>query len=476
MTPAGRVLGSLAAFAVEGPEAPVPPEVRHEAARIVLDSVGCALASVDSQAGEIGRRYGALVGGSSTESVVLGAGERSSTLGAAYANSELIAALDFAPINQPGHVAPYVVPAALGAAEAARGGVDSVLDAVARGLEITHRFAISMDTNRAVVDGAPVLSGVMGFSSAVFAVAAAAGRIRGATRARMEDALAIAAATAPVNSLRSWQMHTPNTSVKYGVGGGLVLAGLHAVHMAEFGHRGDRSVLDDPEWGYPRFIGTSRWEPDTLVGGLGEEWLFPGGTHYKPYPHCRVTHAVFDALGDLVAGAALDPSEIESITVHGEAWASGVPTYMNDVIERPYDAQFSFNHGIAVVAHGVKPGKAWQDPAVVQAHSVLDLMTRIEWLPHEGWADAWSAHPSARPTRVTVRARGRTFVEERDFPRGSVTPDPATRFTDADLIAKFRHNAEGVIDDRAAERAVEVLLGGGGSARALMVDLAGGDR
>lgn len=453
------VVEALASFA--GMRAvDVSSQARDEARRIILDSIGCALAAVGSPAGQIGTRYGEILGAGAQDVTVIGHARRSSLHGAAFANCELVSALDMAPINQPGHVAPYVVPAALAVGEERDVTLDEVVTAVAIGLEITSRFARAMDTNRAVKDGEAVLSEVMGFSSSIFGATAAVARLRGVSPGVMRDALGIAAATSPVNSLRSWQMHTPSTSVKYGIGGGLVQSALNAAFLAELGHRGDPFILDDRQHGYPRFIGTDRWEAAELVGGLGKEWTFPSGTHFKPYPHCRVTHAVFDALIDLVQRAELAPDEIESIVAYGEAWATGVPTYMNTEIERPYDAQFSFAHGISVAAHLVPPGRAWQDPSVVYDPSVLDLMSRVEWRPHEAWAEAYSAHPSARPTRVEVAARGTTFVEERQYPKGSPSPDPATYMTTDELIAKFVHNSAAVVPDRAAQRVVDGLLTG----------------
>lgn len=464
LTPA-PVLEALAAFTAGAPAVAVPSEVREEAARVVLDSIGCALASTETPAGRIARSYADVLAGAARDATVIGVG-RSSLHGAAYANCELVAALDMAPINQPGHVAPYVVATALALAEIDDLTVAEVVDAVAVGLEVAHRFASAMDTNRAVVDGKPLLSPVMGFASSVFGAAAAGTRLRAADEALTAQVLGIAAATSPVNSLRSWQMHPHSTSVKYGLGGGLTHTALHAVITAELGHRGDRLILDDATHGYPAFIGTRRWEPEAITRGLGEEWRFPDGTHFKPYPHCRVTHAVFDALGSLVEREDLAPDEIESITAHGEAWATGVPTYMNDVIERPVDAQFSFRHGISVVAHRVTPGKEWQDPAVIHDPSVTALMERIEWRAHEGWADAYAAHPAARPARVEVVARGRTYVEERDFPRGSRSPDPSTTLTTPELVAKFCHNAADAISAEAAGRVVAAVTDLSGPTRA----------
>ncbi|RYE38648.1 MAG: MmgE/PrpD family protein, partial [Hyphomicrobiales bacterium] len=392
------------------------------------------------------------------EATIIGQAHRTSIHGAAFGNTELIAALDMAPINTPGHVAPYVVATALAIAEEGSLSGESVLAAVATGLEITARVAGAMDSNRAVKNGQPHLSDVMGFATSIFGSTAAAAATRKLSADTTADALGIAAGTSPVNALRAWQMHTPNTSVKYSLGGGLTLSALNAAYLADLGHRGDALLLEDPEYGYPRFIGTARWDPATLTTCLGTEWRFPNGTHFKPYPHCRVTHAPFDAVIDIVATNRLKPEEIESLTVYGEAWTTGVPTYMNRVIERPYDSQFSFAHGLSVAAHLVPPGKDWQRKNVVYSDSVMDLMTRVKWQSHESWTAAIASDPSARPTRVEIVARGKTYIAERDYPKGSRSADPTTYMTTAELVEKFFHNAQDAISPHQAEVVVDSVL------------------
>ena len=451
-------VGTLAGFASGAAEAQLPDDILGETKRLILDSVGCALASPATDAGRIGIEYAQILGGSSSDCHIIGSSHRSSLHGAAFANTELIASLDMAPLNAPAHVLPYVVPAAFAFGELGQATGARIVAAVAAGLEITSRFSQSMDNNREVVDGRPQLSRVMGFSTSIFGTTAAAAIVKGTARPVIEHALAIAAGTTPVNALRAWQMHVLNSSVKYNLGGGLTLAAINALYMAELGHRGDLQVLDDPEFGYPRFIATKRWEPENLVDGLGQDWRFPSGTHYKPYPHCRVTHALFDLVYELVRSHDIQPEDIESLTAYGEEWATGLPTYMNREIERPYDGQFSFAHGLAIAAHQVPPGRDWQDPAVVYAPSVLDVMSRVIWKAHPDWAAAYSKDPSARPSRVEIVAKGTTFAADRSYPKGTASPDPTTYMTTDELVVKFRHNASAVLDEATTERLIGGLL------------------
>lgn len=442
----------FAAFAANTLVESLPPEVVEDSKRVLLDSIGCGLAAIDIPSGRMGIDYGRVLGGSSVEATILGLRERTSAHGAAFANAELINALDFDAVASPGHVAPYVVPVALALGESLRSSGGQVMSAIAVCHEMSFRFAKAMDQNRDIQDARANTSAVLGYSSTVFGITAAAAMMKAMRQEAVADALGIAGSTTPVNAHRAWLMHAPTTTIKYNLMPGLLaLTGMTAAYMAELGHRGDKLILDDAEFGYPRFIGTRRWEPSQLTTGLGSQWRYPAESFFKPYPHCRVPHALLDALIEVIQANDLKPEEIETLNAYGEQWVGQFPTFMNQNIERPYDAQFSFSHGLALAAHLVPPGKEWQDPGVVYSQSVMDLMSRVVWSSHPDWASAVSADPAARPSRIEVVARGTTFVGERSYPKGSPSPDPSSYMTNDELIAKFLHNAEGVISADDAE-------------------------
>jgi 2-methylcitrate dehydratase PrpD len=421
----------------------LPEAVVVEAKRILLDSMGCALGAVDQHKGRIGIEYGRLTGGTG-DATIIGTPDRVSIFGASFANGELINALDFDAVLPPGHVTPYVLPQTMAVAQAQQRSGKEVIAAIALSHEMSFRFYKSVDYLRDRKDGQMNLAPVLGYSNTVFGGTAAVGRLEGYTPEVLANALAIAASISPVNSQRSWTAHAPSATIKYSLAGALTQASLTAAYMAKLGHRGDLPVLDDAEYGYRAFIGTRRWEPQNITAGLGQEWLFPAEQTFKPYPHCRILHAPLHALTEIVTDNALKPEEIQAIRCWGEA-AVLHPLWLSNVIEHTHDAQFSIAHGLAVGAHNITPSKAWHDPELVFSPSVMELMDKVTFEPHPDYFKALDAHPSARPARIEVDARGTTFVADRVYPTGSPTPDPQTRMTDAELIAKFRVNAEGVI-------------------------------
>src|SRR4051812_37082915 len=105
------LIEQLAEFTVHTNYDGLPPAVVDETKRILLDSIGCAVAAVDHPKGRIGIDYGRLMGGG--DATIMGTGGRVSVVGAAFANGELIGALDYDAIIPPGHVVPYVLPGAV---------------------------------------------------------------------------------------------------------------------------------------------------------------------------------------------------------------------------------------------------------------------------------------------------------------------------------------------------------------------------
>ena len=114
----------------------LPDEVRHEAKRVLLDSVGCALGGIMVDKGRFSIQFARKLG-AGTESTILGTGDRVSSAAAAFANGELINALDMDAILAPAHVSPFVIPASLALAESRGASGKDLIVAIALGHEIS---------------------------------------------------------------------------------------------------------------------------------------------------------------------------------------------------------------------------------------------------------------------------------------------------------------------------------------------------
>ena len=436
----------------------LPPEVVQECKRILLDSVGCALAGIDFQKGRAGRDFAKVMGGGVDAASIMGEPVRVSIPAAAFANAELINTLDMDVVTVPGHVAPAVLSSVMAVAEVLGASGHAVIEAVALGHDIGNRFGRATDNLRDTKDGKPNTPSVFGYTSPIFGATAAIARLKGYPVEMVANAIGIAGCISPVNSMMSWIEHAPATTIKYTLKGALAVQAVTAAYMAEFGHRGDIQVLDDREYGYPRFIGTTKWEPQHIVHKLGSEWRFPAETSYKPYPHCRVPHGLIDCLLKILDEHDIKPDEIDGIKIFVEGIAAERAVWLNATIEDVHDAQFSLHHGIAVAAHRVPPGKAWLDSSLIHGRSVMDLMKKVQSDRHPDFVKLLNQQGSSRPARIEVTARGNTYVEEKRFPKGSPSPDADTYMTDEELTAKFRNNADGVLSRSSIDRIADLVL------------------
>ena len=90
----------LARFVVETKFEHLPEAVVHEARRIFLDSIGCALAGITTDKGKISIALARRLGGP-PESAIIGIGDKVSYCNAAFANGELINRWDSDPVVVP---------------------------------------------------------------------------------------------------------------------------------------------------------------------------------------------------------------------------------------------------------------------------------------------------------------------------------------------------------------------------------------
>ena len=453
------LIEALAGFTTETRFEELPASVVEESKRLLLDAIGCALGGLSHPKGTIGVQYARLMGAGApgAQATILGTGERVSTVGAGFANGELINALDFDAILPPGHVSPYVLPGALAVAEAGGASGQELIVATAISHEMSNRLGKAMDYLRDIKDGKVSPPPVYGYACTVFGATGAIGRLKGHNQDIVANGLGVAGCISPVNSHWVWSQHAPATTIKYTAAGPMVQAAMAAAHMAEFGHRGDRRILDDAEFGFRKIIGSSRWEPEHITRELGSTWHFPSEQSYKPYPHCRILHALLDCLYQITESNDIRPQEIEGIT----AWVEGFvmqPLWLLREIEHVTDAQFSVVHGLSVGAHRIPPGKKWQSPEVVFDPSVLALMEKIHFEVHPDYEKLLAGNPASRPARIEVRARGKSWVGEKRYPHGSPSPDPTTTMSSVELATKFARNAEDVVSPRNIDSAVQQLM------------------
>lgn len=434
----------LAEFVLETGFGDIPPEVVEESKRILLDSIGCAFAGIDTEKGRMALHFARLLG-DGRDSTIIGSKEKASSLGSAFANSELINSLDYEAVLNPGHVQPgFVIPAPLAISESRALPGKELLAAMALGLEISTRIGAALPHFRDVVDGRVAGPPVYGFDCSVFGAAAAAGKVMGLGKDALSHALAIGGYIAPLPAggklLRTYGVPT----TKYVLAGWLCHSGLTAALLADLGHTGDLSVFEG-EHGFWRFYGSSKWEPERLMEGIGIAWRLPS-TRYKNYPCCGALQTGLDCFTSILDRHSLDATEIELVEAYLEGFCDE-PMFKNDDVKTDADAQFSVAYVFSVAAHRVPIGRQWQSPSLRKDPQILDFMQKVRFRSHPGYVDAIKRDPTSTLSRVEVRARNNVFVDERTHHKGS-PGNAATKMTREELIDKFRRNASSACSDQ----------------------------
>ena len=157
----------------------LPQHVVHESKRLLLDSIGCALAGLSTTKGKLAVEMAKKLGGP-PDSTILADGNKVSSPGAAYANDNLINAMDYCEVP---HVSPWIIPAPLALAECYSSHGKEFLLAVAIGHEIALRMekALAQHFLNLVTEGPDmgklIPKPVFGSSQHIFGGAAAAGKI-----------------------------------------------------------------------------------------------------------------------------------------------------------------------------------------------------------------------------------------------------------------------------------------------------------
>src|SRR5689334_15451673 len=104
MSMSKTIVEQLADFTTQTRFDRLPPAAVNECKRAMLDSIGVAMAEIYHPKGRAGIEYGRIIGGGNDQATIMGTGDRVSLFGAAFANAELINALDMCSTTLPGHV------------------------------------------------------------------------------------------------------------------------------------------------------------------------------------------------------------------------------------------------------------------------------------------------------------------------------------------------------------------------------------
>jgi 2-methylcitrate dehydratase PrpD len=439
---------SLAAFASSCPAAQMPADVRSAAHWHIVDSIGVAIAGANPLE-ESGKAAANLLAGwsSSTGATLLGLGTNARPELAALINGALAQALEMddkhgSSLARPGST---IVPAVLAAGEARAATLAQLIDATVIGYEVMIRLGF--------VAGPRFLERGYHTSSLIgsFGVAAAIGRLRGATPEQIVDAMGISGTFA---SGIQESTRTGSTS-KILHGGWGAHAGMLAVDLALAGITGPASVFEGqfgffethltPVSGLLDFAGSA--------SALGTRWHLPD-TAYKPYPCCQLLHAFIEAVKQIrtmLAQDGMSNADISSISCQlAEPGLTLVtqPRERKKAPRTPHEARFSLYFGVAAAFVDGDVGLETFLPVRLTDPDILHLASLVE-----AAEDPDSDYPQHCPARLTVIAKGKSYHCHVPFHPGS----PEAALSQDDVLDKFARNTRWLYGEKARDIARQMV-------------------
>jgi len=354
------VTRSLAEFVAASRWDDVPAPVRHEAVRLLLNSVGCALGGAGDPAMDLAIRALSPYFGPA-QAGIIGRAERVDRLHAAFFNAVSANVLEYDDTHLPTVIHPGapVVPAALALAEGRRVSGAELLHALVLGVEAECRVGNALMPNH-YRRGYHITA-----SCGIFGAAAAAGKLLGLDGRRMAWALGHAATQSAglVESLGSM-------SKSIGVGNAAKNGLAAALFAAEDFTAAEQAI--EGRYGFAA-VTSETVNLAAITEGLGESWEIARNA-YKPYPCGVVLFPVIDACLDL-RPAVPAPEAIARLTVRGHPLL--LERTDRPAVDDGRSAKVSLQHSVAVALLYGAAGLAQYEDRCVREPAVRALAAKV---------------------------------------------------------------------------------------------------
>ena len=403
----------FASFAASVDVGTLDPVVIDAAKTNILDTLSCALAGSSAPAIAELRDLVESWGGAPQADVWVFGGKLPAHH-VAWLNGGMAHARDYDDTHDAAilHAGVSAVPAAIAAGQL-RGdasGAD-LIAAVVAGLEVTCRLGAAIEAD--IVESGFIYSSLLGY----FGATAAAGRAMGLSVEEMVDAFGIV-----YSSVAGNHQVTRDASLMKRLQPGLAAqAAVAAVQLAQRGIRGARGVFDGAD-GFFRIYLRGRADTMRAREDLGNRFELLN-LSYKPYPCCRDTHSVIDAVLALQTEMPIPAEDVESIRVGLTAPGYQMVCTPEEVRRAPrtiVEAQFSIPYAVAASWIDGRPRLENFTEDGIARSDVLELAGRVEGYVDEEIDRDWSRFVT--PARLIVELRdGRTFERRVDYAKGHPT-------------------------------------------------------
>jgi len=418
----------------------LPPEVVHQAKRLVLDTMGCAMGGFDGPPTRIVRDVVRDMG-CRGESTVLGEGGATSCVYATLVNGTMLRYLDHNDYyfrRDTAHASANIAAALAVAEREGLTGRDVIL-----GIVVGYEVQLRLCTHA----GSLWERGWAGATNLSYSAAAVASRLMGLDATQTANALAIAGS---VNNTLTESRHGNIPMMKATGEANAAKGGVEAALFARRGLTGPEQIFEG-RWGWiPVVAGDG--DAAALIAPLDGEYLIMQDC-LKPYAAEMMTQSSVAAAIDVVAENGIDPAEIAHVEARYHEYALRKPSW-DPAKLTPKDretADHSFPYCIAVAMLDGDCGPAQFTAEKLADPAVRDLMARIE-LTTDPELTALFPESFGTAIKVTMRS-GEVYESVCRTPPGH----PRNPLSDARIESKFRRLSGGLLDDPTMDRAISAV-------------------
>lgn len=438
----------LAAFAADLRYDQLPDAVVHQAKRVVLDLVGCAVSAVELPLGNQIIDEALELSGGGGASRILGTTHQVSPAVAAYANGALSDVADWNDMLYVGHPATAAVSAALALGEREHASGRNVVEAVVAAYEVFGRVGMAVQPSE---ERHKALWGMLTwipFNSAI-----AGGKILGLDAGAMATAIGAAGAYAPIGACHKYV--ETRSDVYHFNHGMTAMAGALAALNTSRGLRGMNTLIEG-DTGFWVMAGSDQFDADGLdasIADLGQRWWILE-TLFKRWPANLWVQSYLDIVDELVADTGITADDVAEVRFSPSM--EMLATYQG---RGAMDAAFSVLYAIAIALVEPEASALWYADDRLNDPAVLDLVARVT--PRDGAANASLIHEfrnywagSWMPTQVElVTNGGERHAGYATFPKGH----PANPMSDDELVDKFRRAAGATCGPSGTEAIIEAI-------------------
>jgi 2-methylcitrate dehydratase PrpD len=426
-----------------------PSDAVALAKRCLLDGLGVVLAGSTTRGSAILRDYIRASDASSDATVFAPEAFRGSIAAAALANAASGHAMDFDDTqlsSTPDRIFgllthPTIPPLAAALAVGERDHVSGArfLEAFLIGFEVECKIAEAIHPNH--YKKGFHSSGTIG----TFGAAAAAAKLLGLDAAATAHAIAIASSSSAGIRVNFGTMTKPLHV------GRAAQNGVMAAELAARGFTGGEDALDGP-WGYFEVFGFGGgFDPDRIVGQLGQPYsIVSPGVSIKPYPCGVLGHPSMDAMRKLVTEHDVQPEQIRAIRLR--AGSNILNPLRYPIAHSELEAKFCPAFMLSSIALRRKAGIHEFTDEFVRSAPVQRMMAKVQTILDP----AIEARGFDRiRSRVEVDLEdGRRLIEDADERyRGG----PERPFTRDELLDKFTECSALVLSPAAITETVRLL-------------------